>query len=135
MLGTGAANITVLHRANNWMQGWEGEMDTVHAAFLHFGAVRAADTKPGSLEYYEAKTRAGRFSVRDTDHGTSYSMIRPAEETPLSPHRPHAFPCFLLPPFPLGGQVTFIAYVPMDGYHALEWNVFARPQGQAPQEQ
>src|SRR4051794_17522499 len=30
MLGDGNYNVTVLHRPNNWMQGWEGEMDTVH---------------------------------------------------------------------------------------------------------
>src|SRR5690242_6652050 len=30
MLEDGNYNVTVLHRANNWMQGWEGEMDTIH---------------------------------------------------------------------------------------------------------
>ena len=34
----GRTQISVLHRPCNWMQGWEGEMDTVHAAFLHGGA-------------------------------------------------------------------------------------------------
>src|SRR3954469_14898757 len=46
MLGEDASVVTVLHRANNWMQGWEGEMDTVHAAFLHGGATRPEDTEP-----------------------------------------------------------------------------------------
>ena len=128
MLGEDASVITVLHRANNWMQGWEGEMDTVHAAFLHGGATRVEDTVPGSLQYYEAKTRAGRFSVRDTDHGTSYSMIRPAEPDTYYHRIGHMlFPCFaMVPPGPLGQGPNFIAYVPMDDYHTLEWNVFSR---------
>ncbi len=86
------------------MQGWEGEMDTVHAAFLHGGATRVEDTEPGSLQYYEAKTRAGRFSVRDTDHGTSYGMYRPAEEDTYYWRIGHMlFPCFaMVPPGALG---------------------------------
>ena len=121
-------SITVLHRRNNWMQGWEGEMDTVHAAFLHGGATRPEDTEPKSLAYYEVKNRAGKFSVRDTDHGTSYSMYRPAEEDSYYHRIGHMlFPCFaMVPPGPLGQGPNFIAYVPMDDYHTLEWGVSAR---------
>ena len=131
MLPADQVSISVLHRANNWMQGWEGEMDTVHAAFLHGGATRPEDTEPGSLRFYEAKTRAGKFSVRDTDYGTAYSMYRPAEADTLYHRIGHMlFPCFaMVPPMPLGGPPTFIAYVPMDDAHTLEWNVFGRPPG------
>ncbi len=120
--------ISVLHRSNNWMQGWEGEMDTVHAAFLHGGATRVEDTEPGSLRYYEAKNRSGKFSVRETDYGTAYSMYRVAEEDTYYHRIGHMlFPCFaMVPPGPLGQGPTFIAYVPMDDYHTLEWNVFSR---------
>jgi len=121
-------NITVLHRANNWMQGWEGEMDTIHAAFLHGGATRLEDTEPGSLQYYEIKTRAGKFTVRDTEVGVSYGMYRPAEEDSYYWRIGHMlFPCFaMVPPGPLGQGPSFIAYVPMDDYHTLEWGVVAR---------
>ena len=27
--------VLISHRMCNWMQGWEGEMDTIHQAFLH----------------------------------------------------------------------------------------------------
>jgi phenylpropionate dioxygenase-like ring-hydroxylating dioxygenase large terminal subunit len=133
MLPEGEYNITVLHRSNNWMQGWEGEMDTIHAAFLHGGATRPEDTEPGSLQYYEAKTRAGKFSVRDTDVGTSYSMIRPAEEDSYYHRIGHMlFPCFaMVPPGPLGQGPSFIAYVPMDDYHTLEWGVNSRARQRA----
>jgi phenylpropionate dioxygenase-like ring-hydroxylating dioxygenase large terminal subunit len=129
MLAADQVTIRVLHRRNNWMQGWEGEMDTIHAAFLHGGATQPENTQPGSLQFYEVSNRAGKFSVRDTDYGTAYSMIRPAEED-TSYHRigHMLFPCYaMVPPMPLGGPPTFIAYVPMDDYHTLEWNVFGRP--------
>ena len=129
MLPADQVTIRVLHRRNNWMQGWEGEMDTIHAAFLHGGATMPEDTQPGSLQFYEVSNRAGKFSVRDTDYGTAYSMIRPAEEETYYHRIGHMlFPCYaMVPPMPLGGPPTFIAYVPMDDYHTLEWNVFGRP--------
>src|SRR6476659_4625679 len=51
------SNVSVLKRNCNWMQGWEGEMDTVHAAFLHFGAMKPEESPAGTFGYYERKTR------------------------------------------------------------------------------
>ena len=44
MLGTDDLVVSIIHRPCNWMQGWEGEMDTVHQAFLHSGR-RASRTR------------------------------------------------------------------------------------------
>src|SRR5579864_7499601 len=38
MLPDGEWSIYNIYIQSNWMQNWEGEMDTVHAAFLHGGA-------------------------------------------------------------------------------------------------
>ena len=62
------------------MQGWEGEMDTVHAAFLHFGATAPQDLQPGTAGYYIARSATPRFSVLDTEFGYIYGAYRPAEE-------------------------------------------------------
>ena len=43
------------------MQGWEGEMDTVHAAFLHGGANQPDEYEPGSFGYYHYRQRAPRI--------------------------------------------------------------------------
>jgi phenylpropionate dioxygenase-like ring-hydroxylating dioxygenase large terminal subunit len=118
--------ITVLHRANNWMQGWEGEMDTIHAAFLHFGAARPEDVPSGTLQYYELKNRNGKFSVRDAEHGTSYTMYRVAEDDTFYHRIGHMlFPVYaMVPPGSLENKGPgFAAYVPMDDYHTLEWSV------------
>src|ERR687883_619444 len=42
--------ISIIHRPCNWMQGWEGEMDPVHQAFLPGGATRLEDTTPGTFD-------------------------------------------------------------------------------------
>src|SRR5437763_9832135 len=57
------SNVSVLKRNCNWMQGWEGEMDTVHAAFLHFGAMKPEERPPGTVGYDEPQTRDAQLSV------------------------------------------------------------------------
>jgi phenylpropionate dioxygenase-like ring-hydroxylating dioxygenase large terminal subunit len=127
MLPEDQCAVTVLHRANNWMQGWEGEMDTVHAAFLHNGATRPEDCQPGTLRYYEVANRSGKFAVRETDVGVSYGMHRVAEADSYYWRIGHMlFPCYaMVPPGPLGQGPGFVAYVPMDDDHTLEWGVNA----------
>ena len=117
--------ISVLYRKNNWMQGIEGEIDTLHAAFLHAGHARPENLPPGSFPYYMSKSRAGKFSVRETDCGTSYGMYRPAEADSYYWRTGHLlFPCFAMPPVPtLGVESRFLAYVPMDDENTLEWSI------------
>ena len=120
--------ITVLFRNNNWMQGIEGEIDTVHASILHGGHVRPEEARPGSFTYYQSKNRAGRFKVKETPVGNSYGMYRVAEEDSYYWRIGHyLFPCFAMPPVPtLGQEARFLAYVPMDDEHTLEWSIGVR---------
>jgi phenylpropionate dioxygenase-like ring-hydroxylating dioxygenase large terminal subunit len=125
-------SISVLHRANNWMQGIEGELDTIHAAFLHSAPNRVRVAEPGTFAYYTRQSMHGDFSVRETDHGTSYGMYRPAEEDTSYWRIGHLlFPFYAMPPGAsnLGQDARFLAYVPMDDYNTLEWSVGVRAPG------
>ena len=117
------STVSVLKRNCNWMQGWEGEMDTVHAAFLHFGAMKPEESPPGTFGYYERKTRDAKFSVMETDFGTSYGAYRPAEDGTYYWRIAHClFPFFsMIPTGVLGREVRFSCYVPVDDEHTLEW--------------
>ena len=110
---------------NNWMQGWEGEMDTVHAAFLHSGATRLEDTIPGTFAYYQAKQRDARFSVIDTEWGTSYGVRRPAEDDTYYWRIAHQmFPFYaMVPTGVLGLEIRFRAYVPLDDNNTMVWTI------------
>jgi phenylpropionate dioxygenase-like ring-hydroxylating dioxygenase large terminal subunit len=122
-------SVTILHRPNNWMQGIEGELDTIHAAFLHGGANRSTNFEPGTFGYYQSRSRDGKFSVRETDYGTSYGMYREAEEDSYYWRIGHfLFPFYAMPPgaSTLGQDARVLAYVPMDDYHTLEWSIGAR---------
>jgi phenylpropionate dioxygenase-like ring-hydroxylating dioxygenase large terminal subunit len=141
MLPEGGFGMYLYHLENNWMQGWEGEMDTIHAAFLHGGATRVEDTTPGTFAYYQARQRDAAFSVLDTEWGTSYGVRRPAEDDTYYWRIAHQlFPFYaMVPTGVLGLEVRFRAYVPLDDYNTLVWTVNARkntradaPRGMAP---
>jgi phthalate 4,5-dioxygenase len=125
MLGRQDCVVSIIHRPCNWMQGWEGEMDTVHQAFLHSGATQVEDTVPGTFDYYIASTRAPRFVVIDTAYGTSYGAWRPAADDTYYWRIAHMlFPFYAMIPAGLMGQLTrFAAYVPMDDEHTLHWEI------------
>ena len=124
MLGAEAV-VSIIHRPCNWMQGWEGEMDTVHQAFLHSGATRLQDTAPGTFDHYIARTPAPRFAVMDTPYGTSYGAWRPAEEDTYYWRIAHMLLPFyaMIPAGMMGQQTRFAAYVPMDDHHTLHWEI------------
>jgi len=130
ILNQGPATISVIHRPCNWMQGLEGEMDTVHAAFLHFGMAKPEEQKPGSFNFYQANQRHAKFSVIETDFGTSYGAYRPAEEDTYYWRIAHIlFPFYaMIPQGEIGKDAKIGAYVPMDDEHTLHWEIFLRPE-------
>jgi phenylpropionate dioxygenase-like ring-hydroxylating dioxygenase large terminal subunit len=128
MLEEGQYAIYNIFQECNYMQGWEGEMDTVHQAFLHFGAERTTEIQPGTAGYYIARQRDARFSVLDTEFGTSYGAYRPAEEDTWYWRIAHQmFPFYaMIPTGTLGLEVRFRAYVPMDDDHTMMWTITGR---------
>ena len=42
----------------NWLQVLEGDIDTIHAGFLHYGGLRAEDQPPGTLRRVPAAPEA-----------------------------------------------------------------------------
>jgi phenylpropionate dioxygenase-like ring-hydroxylating dioxygenase large terminal subunit len=130
LLADGPQQVSAIQRPCNWMQGWEGEMDTVHAAFLHFGASKPEEQKPGSFNFYQANQRHAKFSVVETDFGTSYGAYRPAEEDTYYWRIAHMlFPFFaMIPQGEIGKDAKIGAYVPMDDEHTMHWEIFLRPE-------
>jgi phenylpropionate dioxygenase-like ring-hydroxylating dioxygenase large terminal subunit len=132
IMTTDPQQISILHRKCNWMQGLEGELDTVHAAFLHGGATRYEDQQAGSLSWYHYRERANaRFIARDTDFGTAYGAWRPAEADSYYWRIGYAFfPFYAMQAAgEMGPDVKMNAYVPMDDEHTLQWEVFYRTDG------
>jgi phenylpropionate dioxygenase-like ring-hydroxylating dioxygenase large terminal subunit len=125
MLTKSPQEVSVLYRPCNWMQGWEGEMDTVHAAFLHGGANRWEDQEPGSFAYYQYKNRAAKFLTVDTDYGCCNGAYRPAEDDSNYWRITQIlFPFYnMIPGNPLGESVRIGIYVPIDDENHMHWEI------------
>jgi phenylpropionate dioxygenase-like ring-hydroxylating dioxygenase large terminal subunit len=125
MLGDEDTVMYLYSTESNWMQGWEGEMDTVHAAFLHFGAAKSEEFEPGSFNYYHYQNRAAKFSTVDTEYGVMNGAYRVAEEdTYYWRITQILFPFYhMIPGGTIGEGVKIGAYVPMDDEHHLHWEI------------
>jgi phenylpropionate dioxygenase-like ring-hydroxylating dioxygenase large terminal subunit len=122
--------ISVLMRNCNWMQGLEGELDTVHAAFLHWGFDDPG--QPGTFSYYHFKNRIGpRFVAKDTEFGAAYGCYRPAEDDTYYWRIGYVFfPFYAMQANgEMGPDCKLNAYVPVDDHHTLQWEVFVRTDG------
>jgi phthalate 4,5-dioxygenase oxygenase subunit len=125
MLAAGPHEVSVLFRPCNWMQGWEGEMDTVHAAFLHYGAMRSEDQEPGSFNFYHYKNRSAKFETVETEYGACNGAYRPAEEDTYHYRITQILMPFynMIPSSPLGSTVRIGIYVPVDDNHHMHWEI------------
>jgi phthalate 4,5-dioxygenase len=134
MLCEGPHQVSVLYRACNWMQGLEGEMDTVHAAFLHYGSEQMQVQEPGTFNYYHYRERAAKFYTVETDYGTANGAFRPAEEDSYYWRVTQIlFPFYhMIPGGRMGEGIRIGAYVPMDDYNHLQWEIGVfKPNGEA----
>jgi phenylpropionate dioxygenase-like ring-hydroxylating dioxygenase large terminal subunit len=125
----GRSYIYNLFCEGNFMQNWEGDMDTVHAAFLHGSFTPRLDLQPGSVQSFVQENKAPRFSVLDTEWGTSYGAYRPAEADTYYWRISHIlFPFYsMIPNGTLGRGVFWRAYVPIDDEHTMMWTQIAGP--------
>jgi nitrite reductase/ring-hydroxylating ferredoxin subunit len=106
----------------NFMQGLEGDIDTVHSPFLHAGHVQPEDTLPGSQDYYNTTQRSIKIEARDTEVGTTYGATRPVPEKSATYYR---IGHFLMPFYTmaatgiLGKKTQASAWVPIDDHYSL----------------
>jgi hypothetical protein len=113
------------------MQALEGDIDTVHFAFLHMGHLTLGDTYEGNFLHYQIKDRAPRYAVTDTEFGTCYGAYRPAEaDTSYWRLANFLFPFYTqIPPGTLAVNRGFRAWVPMDDEHTMFFGISAPPAG------
>jgi phenylpropionate dioxygenase-like ring-hydroxylating dioxygenase large terminal subunit len=130
-LPEGEYAVGAIQRECNYLQGLEGDIDTSHFGFLHFGATDADTAQAGTFQYYALKDRAPRYQVVDTDYGSMYSAFRPADAGNLY-HRIalFLFPFWtMIPTGVLGHQVVARGWVPMDDEHTMFFSLTPKVRG------
>jgi len=116
----------VHQRACNWLQALEGDIDTSHFSFLHFGTLQASEIAADNLHRFNLTDRAPRYRVKDTDWGTMYTAYRPAGNGQVY----HRFSHFIFPFITLPPDGTFAdhiqagIWVPMDDTHTMVFTFF-----------
>lgn len=121
------SNSIAVQRDCNWVQALEGDIDTSHAGFLHWGSLEADDMPDASWARYALADRHPRYEVVDSPGGTLYAAYRPAREDTYY-WRIAAFlvPFYVMTPTGvLGLEKRFRAWVPMDDCHTLAITVGA----------
>jgi len=108
---------------SNWLQILEGDIDTTHVGFLHYGGLKTDDQPPGSFSEYQLRDKTAHFEVIDTEGGAAYGARRPAG--PDQDYWRIAQFCFpfytFTPPGVLGTKKGGGARVPMDDYHTMNF--------------
>jgi nitrite reductase/ring-hydroxylating ferredoxin subunit len=120
-------NVPTVQRDCNWVQALEGDIDTSHAGFLHWGSLDAEAMPDASWARYALADRHPRYEVVDSPGGTLYAAYRPAREDTYY-WRIAAFlmPFYVMTPTGvLGLEKRFRAWVPMDDEHTLAITVGA----------
>jgi phthalate 4,5-dioxygenase oxygenase subunit len=121
------STVSTVMRDCNYMQALEGDIDTVHFMFLHYGHLQLEDTYEGGFFNYQVKSRAAGYAVMDTDFGACYGAYRPAEaDTYYWRIANFLFPFYTqVPPGTLAVKRQFRAWVPMDDDHTMFFSVTA----------
>jgi phenylpropionate dioxygenase-like ring-hydroxylating dioxygenase large terminal subunit len=130
-LPAGAYMVSAIQREANYLQGLEGDIDTSHFSFLHFGHVGPESAKSRTFQEYLLRHRNPRYSLFDADYGSTYGAYRPAEPGSVYWRIAHfLFPCFvMIPTGVLGDQILARAWVPMDDTHTMFFSMTKKARG------
>jgi len=113
--------------ACNWLQILEGDIDTTHVGFLHYGGLEPDEQIPGSFSEYQLREKTAHFEVIDTEAGAAYGARRPAG--PDQVYWRIAQWCFpfytFTPPGVLGTKKGGNARVPMDDTHTMTFTMLS----------
>ena len=109
-----------VQRRCNWLQAIEGDLDTSHLGFLHFGAARPStnlDTDSKNLTV----NRAPEYKVADAPFGLTYGAYRPAEGGGTYWRTAHLlFPFWVMPPIAkIEANVMVRGFIPLDDEHCM----------------
>ena len=114
-------DINFQHRDCNWLQAVEGEIDTSHLGFLHYGSV-SQDKVTRDINTYSVINRAAEYVASDTEYGVMYGAHRPGRTADELYWRVahFMFPCWTMPPLDtLQANVSARGYVPLDDENTM----------------
>jgi phthalate 4,5-dioxygenase len=110
-----------VQRDCNWMQAIEGDLDTSHVGFLHFGAAQPQAVAGDKQKLDLVKNRAPEYKVADTDYGLMYGAHRQSESGGTYWRVAHfLYPVWIMPPVSsIAENIMVRAFIPLDDEHCM----------------
>ena len=115
----------------NWLQGFEGQLDSAHLNFLHSSSVPGRpNVSTGSLVQSDSSPR---FEIIDKAYGFREAALRNMPEgSTYARIREVVFPYFSLIPGNHGEPRFVVAVVPIDDEWSAHWYYYMNPFGPVP---
>lgn len=109
-----------MQRECNWLQALEGDIDTTHTSFLHFGMVDPNKLATKGTVYQITANRTASLKVNRTDWGLAYYAAREVDGAPYWRFAHFLFPFWTyIPNGQFSHHVLARAWVPMDDTHTM----------------
>ena len=121
LLPEAQVEVYFIHRESNWLQGTEGELDTSHIGFLHFGSLGKGQMAGQGENKFAVANRAPEYKSLETDFGYMYAAYRPAEaDETYWRFGQFLFPFWTMPPIGhIRQNLLTRAYVPIDDENCM----------------
>jgi phenylpropionate dioxygenase-like ring-hydroxylating dioxygenase large terminal subunit len=105
----------------NWLQALEGDLDTSHVGFLHFGDAQKTQMSGDGYHRDFVLNRAPEYEIEDTPYGLTYGAYRPAEHGGTYWRvANYIYPFYSMPPISsIEKNVLMRAWIPIDDEHCL----------------
>jgi len=120
----------------NWLQGFEGQLDSAHLGVLHSSSIVAGQARPGdnALSRYSQQNTSPRFELMETPYGFREAALRALPDgTVYARIREVVFPYYSFIPGEHGEPRLVVVVVPIDDEWSAHWYYFMSPFGPVPE--
>jgi phthalate 4,5-dioxygenase len=116
----------------NWLQGFEGQLDSAHLGVLHSSSIRPGGARPGDnhLSRYSQANTSPRFEFIEMPYGFREAALRELDDgTVYSRIREVVFPYYSFIPGEHGEPRLVVVVVPIDDEWSAHWYYYMSPFG------
>ena len=119
----------------NWLQGFEGQLDSAHLGMLHSSSIAPGQARRGdnALSRYSRENTSPRFEIIDTPYGFREAALRELpDQTVYARIREVVFPYWSFIPGEHGEPRLVVVVVPIDDEWSAHWYYYMSPFGPVP---
>ncbi len=120
----------------NWLQGFEGQLDSAHLGMLHSSSIAPGQARRGdnNLSRFSRQNTSPRFEIAETPYGFREAALRDLEDgTVYARIREVVFPYYSFIPGDHGQPRLVVVVVPIDDEWSAHWYYYMSPFGPVPE--